>query len=153
MNIRLSKLMRTIIILNVVITLIAFAIHGYYMYRAIESNNQIVRVMQEKQVIRETAIRMLEKEGVELHIGDGVTTTFGIFMSIATLVLLYIYSQTNGFFAGFFAGLCAVLTTYIGGFLLFYVFLSGKSERIRRNSRYSIKNKWQKYFQEKSALS
>ncbi|MBI9014808.1 MAG: hypothetical protein JEZ08_21440 [Clostridiales bacterium] len=153
MNTRLSKLMRRVIILNVVITLIAFAIHGYYLYRVFESNDQIVRVMQDKQVIRETAIRMLEKEGVKLHIGDGVTINFGIFISITTLVLLYIYSQTNGFFAGFFAALCAVLTTYIGGLLLFYVFLSGKSEMNRRNSGYSIKNKWQKYIHENGTLN
>jgi len=153
MNTRLSKLMRTVIILNVVITFIAIAIHGYHMYWSYESNNQIVRVMEEKQVIRETAIRILEKEGVELFIPQGMSYYFGIFISLLTLFLLYVYSQTNGFFAGFFAAFCAVFTSFIGGFLLFYVFFSGKSERIPGNSDYSIKNKWQTYIHKKSALT
>lgn len=153
MNTRLSKLMRSVIILNVVITLIAIAIHGYHMHWSYESNDQIVTVMEEKQVIRDTAIRILEDEGVELFIPQGMSYFFGLFISFLTLFLLYVYSQTNGFFAGFFAAFCAVFTSFIGGFLLFYVFFSNKSEKIPNGEKYSFKNEWQKYIHEKSALT
>ncbi len=45
MNVRLSKLMRTVIVINVVITLMALAIHGYYIHRTFETNDHIIRVM------------------------------------------------------------------------------------------------------------
>lgn len=153
MNIRLSKLMRAVIILNVVVTLIAIAIHGYYIHRTFETNNQIVRVMQEKQVIRETAIRALEKEGANLYFPRSITEFSGVVISLVTLVALYIYSQTNGFLAGFMAAFCAVFTSCIGGFLLFYVFLSGKSERISKSDESFIRNEWQIYIHEKGVLN
>ena len=153
MNTRLSKLMRTVIILNVVLTIMALAVHGYYVHRTFETNNHIVRVMQEKQVIRETAIRALEKDGVDLYFPRSITEFSGVVISLVTLVVLYVYSQTNGFMAGFMAAFCAVFTSYIGGFLLFYVFLSGKSERIPKSDGSFIRNEWQIYIHEKGVLS
>jgi len=153
MNERFTKLMKAVIILNVVVTIIALAIHGYYVHRTFETNGQIIDVMQEKQVIRETAIRLLEDEGVDLYFPRSITEFSGVVISIATLVVLYIYSQTNGFMAGFLAALFAVFTSYFGGFLLFYVFLSGKSERRLESKGSLIKDEWQIYIHEKGAVT
>jgi|LGVF01.2.fsa_nt_gb hypothetical protein len=153
MNVRLSKLMRTVIVINVVITLMALAIHGYYIHRTFETNDHIIRVMQEKKVIKETAIRLLEKEGVDLYFPRSITEFSGVVISIVTLVVLYVYSQTNGFMAGFMAAFCAVFSTYIGGFLLFYVFLSGKSERIPNSNKSFTRDEWQIYIHEKCVLN
>ncbi|MCH4889458.1 hypothetical protein EZV73_17895 [Acidaminobacter sp. JC074] len=153
MNVRLSNKMRRIIIFNLIITLIAIAIHGYFLYRIIDTNNQIVSVMQERQVIRETAIRVLEKDGANLFFGRGMSAIFGMFISLLTLLLLYVYSQTNGFFAGFFAAFCGIFTTFIGGLALFYVLFSGKSERRLEERPLTFKNKWQSFIHEKSIQS
>lgn len=153
MNARLSKLMRGVIIFNVVITVLAIAIHGYYVHRTFETNNQIVSVMEEKQVIRETAVRLLEKDGVDLYFPRSITEFSGVIISMATLVFLYIYSQTNGFMAGFMAAFFAVFSSYIGGFLLFYVFLSGRSERALTSNGTLNKNDWEMYIHEKGALT
>jgi len=93
---------------------------------------------------------MLERDGVDLFFGRGMSAYFGLTVSLLTLVLLYIYSKTNRFFVGFFAGFCAVVTTYIGGFLFLYVFLTGKSENKHRSGVFSLKNKWQEFIHDRS---
>jgi len=152
MHPKLSILMKRAIIFNVILTLFVLTVHIYYLGRIIESNNLINSVMEEKQVIRDTAIRMLEKEGIEIIIGDGITHPYGVLMCIITLTLLYMYSKNNEFFPGFFAAFCGVFTTVLGGFILFYVFLSLKSEKVPGKINISA-NKWQKYIHEKSVLS
>lgn len=153
MNVKFSKLMRTAIIINVIITIIALVTHGYYIYRTFETNNQIVQVMEEKQVIRETAIRYLVKEDADLYFPRSITEFSGVIISLVTLAALYIYTQTNGFLSGFMAAFCAVFTSYFGGFLLFYVLLSGKSEIKPKSENPMIRNRWQMYIHEKGLLS
>jgi uncharacterized protein YneF (UPF0154 family) len=145
--------MRQAIIINVVLTLIALFIHSYYVHRTFETNRQIVEVMEENKVIKETAIRLLEKEGVDLYFPRSITSFSGVVISLATLAALYAYSKSNGFLIGFCTALCAVFTSFIGGYLLFYVLLSEKSERVPKSDGLSVKNDWQTYIHDRSALN
>lgn len=149
---KFSKLMKTIIIFNIVLTLIIGITHGYNIHRINETNEIIVNAMEEQNVSRETAIRRLLKDGEKLFLGQELATFFGVFISITTLFLLYKYSKNSGFFWGFFAALCAVFTSFIGGFLLFYVILSGRSETGGNNETYSLRNEWEKSIHKKSSL-
>ncbi len=106
--------------------------------------------MEENKIIRDTAIRMLEKEGVDLYLPTGLAYTYGITISIATLIVLYIYSRSNSFLTGFLAAFFAIFTTYRGGLLLFYVFFSGKSETIPQQNKLFIRNNWEKYIHDRS---
>lgn len=124
--------------------------HGYNIHRLNESNEIINNLMEEEQVIRVTAIRMLERDGVELFIDEEMTTYFGIAVSSLTLFLLYKYAKNNGFFFGFFAALFSLLTSFIGGLLLFYVMFSDKSERSGKSDSRSLKNEWEKFIHNKS---
>lgn len=151
MNYKLSKLARAIIIFNVALTLIVASFHGYNVTRINETNNKIQAFMAEKQVIRVTAIRMLEREGVELFLGDEFITFAGLFLCLLTLFLLYRYAKTDGFFYGFFAAFFGLLATFIGGLMLFYVILSGKSETGENKQEFTIKkDDWEKYIFKKS---
>lgn len=147
---KFSKLAKTIIIINLVLTLSVGIIHGYNIHRLNESNEIINEVMEEKQVIRLTAIRILESEGEELFIDKEMTTYFGVFVSILTLYLLYKFSKSNGFFFGFFAAFCGIFTSLIGGLLLFYLLFSEKSEVNGKRERHSIKNEWEEFIHKKS---
>lgn len=150
MHCRFSKLAKAIIIINVLLTISGAIINGYNVYRIEETNTKIVKFMEENKVIRATAIRMLEKDGEELFINTGSTAYIGVFLSILTLFLLIKYSKYNGFFFGFSAAICGVFTTFVGGLLLFYVILSGKSEIGGKRKRYSLKDEWEEYINERS---
>lgn len=147
---RLSKLAKAIIIVNIVLTLTVAIIHGYNSHRIEVSNEKINEVMDEKKVIRDTAIRILENEGEELFIDQEFTTYFGMFISILTLILLYKYAKGNEFFFAFSAALCSLLTSFVGGLLLFYVILSGKSEINGKREGFSLNDEWEKYIHQKS---
>ncbi|MBM7613862.1 hypothetical protein [Alkaliphilus hydrothermalis] len=149
---RFSKFAKTIIIVNVVLTLAVALIHGYNIHRIKESNEKIFNVMQEKKVIRDTAIRMLENEGEELFINQEFTTYFGMCVSIFTLLLLYKYAKSNGFFFGFLVAISSLFTSFVGGLLLFYLILSGKSEIAGKKERFTYKNDWEKYIHKKVIL-
>lgn len=150
---RFSKLAKAIIIINVVLTLAVAVIHGYNIHRINVSNQKIVKVMQENKVIRDTAIRMLEREGEELFIDKELTTYFGMFFSILTLFLLYKFTKDNGFFFGISAAFTSVFTSLIGGFLLFYVIFSGKSEIGGKRQGYSFKDEWEKFIHKKAIIT
>ncbi|KAB3527694.1 hypothetical protein [Alkaliphilus serpentinus] len=142
---KLSKLAKTIIIINILLTIIVGIFHGYNVYRLHESHERILEVMEERKVIRETAIRMLQKEGEEVFIEHGMTSYFGVFMSTLTLFLLYKYAKESKFSFAFSAAFSSLLTSYIGGLLLFFVIFSGKSEINGIGKGSSVKDEWEKY--------
>ena len=152
MNYRLSKLARIIIIINIVLTLTIAIIHIYNVHRIEVTNEKIYKVMDEKKVVRDTAIRILEKEGEKLFINQEIFTYFGLFVSILTLILLYKFAKSNGFFFGFFAALSSFITSFVGGLLLFYVIFSEKSEINRKRKGYSLKDEWERYIHKKVTI-
>jgi len=147
---KFSKLAKAIIILNVVLSIVIGTMHVYNVHRLNESNEIIQTFMEENKVIKNTAIRMLEKDGVELFYDKEFTTYFGVLVSFLSLFLLYKYGKDNGFMFGFFAAFFGVFTSLIGGMLLFYVMFSGKSETNQYRQVTSIKNEWEKFIHNKS---
>lgn len=152
MHSKLSKTMKKAIIFSVILTFMAMAIHGYNLHRTLETHKMITEVMQEKQVIRDTAIRILEKEGHVLY-KDFSSAIFSMCICVASLIVIYLYSQNNGFFLGFFAAFFAVFSTYFGGMLLFYIFLSGKSEKTSTTVESTDESEWQSYLHNRSVLT
>ncbi|MBI9011221.1 MAG: hypothetical protein JEZ08_03255 [Clostridiales bacterium] len=148
---KFSKSAKAIIILNVVLCLVIGIMHSYNVHRLNESNEIIYNYMEENNVIKETAIRLLEKDGVELFVGKEFTTYFGVLVSFLSLILLYVYGKHNGFIVGFFAAFFCVFTSLIGGMLLFYIMFSGKSETTQYRQVTSIKNEWEKFIHNKSS--
>lgn len=144
----MSKFGRAVIIINVVLTLIAFSIHGYNAYRLHESNQIILETMEEYQINRDIAIRTLVRNGEDLYLGGGMSY-FGMFTAILTLYLLRQFYKSHGFFFGFFAAFCGFFTSYIGGILLFYALFSGKSEIGGTESGYSFRNEWEDFIHKK----
>ena len=147
---KFSKSAKAIIILNVILAIVIGGIHGYNVHRLNESNEIINTYMEENKVIKNTAIRLLEKDGVELFYGKEFTTYFGVLVSFLSLILLYFYAKNNGFFVGFFAAFFGAFTSLIGGMLLFYIMFSGKSETSQYRQVTSIKNEWEKFIHTKS---
>ena len=150
MNKKLSKLSKIVIIINIILAIIIGSIHSYNLYRIKETNDIIFEMMEEKQIIRKSAIYLLEKEGVDLFLGQELTTFFGFFASVLSIFLLYKFSKTNSFFYGFSAAFTGVFTSFIGGFLLFYVMFSGKGETYTTSSRVSFKDEWEKFIYDTS---
>jgi len=150
MNYRLSKLAKTIIIINIVLTIILAGIHSYNVYRYTVTNNMIYEVIAEQDVDRETAIEILELDGEKLLLGGEIWAGFGLVVTLMVLALLYKYATTNGFLWGMFAATTCVFSTFIGGFLLFYVILSGKSEHNNKPEPSLPRNDWEKFIHEKA---
>lgn len=142
---RFSKLAKIAILINAVLLVIALIINSYNMYRIIDTNNKIVNMMEERQVIRSTAISYLEDEGVDLFVGRGMSAYFGLTMTFLSMFLLYKYSQDNSAFLGFAAAFSSVFTTFIGGFILFYVIFTGKDEVKASANSFSFRNAWEEF--------
>lgn len=153
MDHKLSKLMKNIIILNVILALIILGIHSYNVFRIEETNNTLVSYMEEHGVIKSTAIYRLEREGVDLFLDKELTTYFGVSISLLSLISLYKFGKHNGFIKGFFAATCCFFTSFIGGLLMFYIILSGKSQISsveRHPQKFTFKNEWEKYIHNRS---
>jgi hypothetical protein len=153
MNYRLSKLARTMIIINVLFTLLIGSIHVYHAYQFSLTDDKISAVIAAYDVDREKAIDMLVADGEELFLGGELATAVGIIVCLFSLALLAIYGRTSGFFWGFFAATTGVFTSFIGGFLLFYVILSGKSEITKHNhkgEKVFPQNDWQKFIEDQA---
>lgn len=134
MHYRLSKHARVIIIINIILALIVGVVHCYNVYRIMDTERIIEERMAEDGIVRESAIRFLEREGVDLFIGFEFETYSGLIVTIATILLMYRFSKSNGFVLGFMAGFSAMFTSFIGGLLMFYTLLSNKSQTTTRSS-------------------
>ncbi len=126
MHYKFSKLAKKMIILNLVLTLVVLAIHVYNFTQIEKTNNKIHQVMVEKQVNRDTAIWLLEKADAELFLGDELFTLFGMVSSAAVFLFSYFFAKNFNHLAGFGAATSSLLTSFIGGLLLFYLLFSGK---------------------------
>ncbi len=147
MHYKFSKLAKKIIILNLVLTLVVLAIHVYNFNLIKQTNNKIHQVMIEKQVNRETAIWLLEKDGAELFLGDELFTLFGMISSAAVFLFSYFFAKNFNHLAGFGAAISSLLTSFVGGLLLFYLLFSGKigiaqkqREAVSNNSKGNFEN-------------
>lgn len=145
MNYNLSKRAKIIILINVILAILMLSYHIYNIYRMNVSNGIINDLMVEKGIIRDTAIRELERNGVELFIDKEFTTYMGIFTSTLTLFLVFKYYTEMTFFFGFLASFASIFSTFIGGFLLFYILLSGKSETRKETNREFFKTDFEEY--------
>lgn len=153
---KFTKLTKTIIIFNIVLTILIGLTHGYNVHRLKASNERINEYMVEEKVFRPTAIRRLRDDGENLFIDKEFTTFFGVIVSILSLILLLKYAKHNGFMLGFFAAFFCVFTSLLGGMLLFYILFSGKSEihgkvlSNKKRQKSSLKGGWEEYIHDKS---
>lgn len=145
MNTRLSKQARIIVIVNCVLIVLLSMYHIYNAYQIKTTADKIDVVMVERSVSRELAIDILEKSGEDLFLGNEFSTYFGLLMILVSSFVLYQFSLKNGFFLGILAGFCLLFTTFIGGFLLFYIILSGKSQNDELKAKYALRNDWEKF--------
>lgn len=141
----LSKLARIIIVISVVCALAMLTFHSYNIYRIIDTEKKIEAVMQERNVVKPSAIIILENQGVELYLGKEFTAYAGFCVSLFGLFTLYLYTKNDGFFVGFLTAFTNIFASGIGGLLLFYVILSGKSISRRQAQKVEPKNDWEKF--------
>jgi len=133
-----------------VLTASSLIVHGYNLYRIIETNRMIFDEMDRENVLRETAIDYLEKRGTDLFLGGEFATLVGLFFGLPALFSLYMFSKENSFFFAIAASFLCLVTTFISGLLLFYVIFSGKSERYVAVGDRIFNSEWEKYISEKS---
>ncbi len=153
MNLRFTKMAKVIIIINLIITLILLGTHGYNIHRINETTEIIVQYMGDHNVSRDTAVRELIESGEELFIGNEFAVYFGMTVTAITLAMLLLFTRFNGFFLGFFTAVCCLFTSFIGGLLLFYVILSGKSQRDIDPNKFSLRNDWEKFVHKRANLN
>ncbi len=125
MHYKFSKLAKNIIIFNLVLTVVILAIHIYNFNQIQQTNDKIHQVMAERQINREKAIRFLEESGEELFLGDELFTLFGMVSSCLVFLFSYFFARNFNHLAGFGAAVSSLLTSFIGGILLFYLLFSG----------------------------
>lgn len=147
---KFSRLAKFAIIFSITLTALVVLLHAYNIHRYIETNNLIFDKMDEMNVLRETAIRYLENEGIELLIGGEFSAAAGIIFGILTLFSLYKYSKENSFAFAIISSFLCLLTSFISGLLLFYVILSGKSEIPVEIDEREFKNQWESFISQKS---
>ncbi len=126
MHYKFSKFAKRIIVINLILTLIVLAVHVYNFNRIRQTNSKIHQVMTERQVRREKAIQLLEERGEVLFLGDEMFTLFGMISSLAVFLFSYFFARNFNHLAGFAAAVSSLLTSFIGGLLLFYLLFSGK---------------------------
>lgn len=147
---RFSKLSKVIIIINVILTIVIGIFYAYKVSQTIESYEVIDTYMEENDVSRSIAMLQLEKDGVELTLGWVVVGFMQIVFSITILALLYNYATQNNFSAGLIASLLSFFTTFIGGFLLSYVFFSHRREVANTDFEYEGNNDWTKFIHKRT---
>ncbi|MCH4887780.1 hypothetical protein EZV73_09355 [Acidaminobacter sp. JC074] len=145
MHIKLTKMAKRIIVFNLIITLILVGMHLYNLHRINETTEMIMLYMEENDVSRDTAILELTHAGEELFIGGEFGVYYGLTISGIAIAMLIVFSKKNGFFLGFFTAIVCTFTTFIGGLLLFYVILSGKSQIDIDPNKFSLRNDWEKF--------
>jgi hypothetical protein len=148
---RFSKLSRFSIVLNLVLTVVVLLIHSFNIYRIIDSNKLIYAKMEEMNVLRETAIRYLEREGYNLFVGGEFATFAGVALGFLALFSLYKYAKDNSSFFAFAASFLCLVTSFVGGLLLFYTILSGKSERAVDSGARHYRNEWERFISRRSS--
>lgn len=140
MHHRLSKTMKKIIFFNLIIILILLCFHVYNVYRVSKSNDIIKAYMLEHSTDRNTSIRYLIRDGVDIVVDGGFFSLFGIFSSIVSIYYTNRYIKSNLIHHGIMSALFSFFTNFFGGLVLFYFILSGKSESHHKNDN-DIKEK------------
>ena len=125
---RFSKLSKTVIIVNIIISIMLCLFCGYLFAKSIESMNLVESFMEEHNVIREDAVMLLTEQGEHLYIGFLIGSYIGFMNNVAAIATLIWYGRTNGFLIGFISAFVCIFTTFIGGIVLFAVFFSNKRE-------------------------
>lgn len=149
MSRELSRLMKTAIIINIFLILIASSIHAVKIYEIYDTNAKIVALTEEHNFTRDTAIRMLQDQGVEIDMNFS-SAIFSFCICIAAIFASVFYYRNPGFLSGFLACFFGVFATYVGGFILFYLFFSGRSEKRFKDNRFSGGSGWQRYLHERA---
>lgn len=134
MYFRFSKLSKIVIIINVILSIVLSLFYAYVFVKSVETTFVIENFMEDHNVIREVAIELLSEQGERLFIGTLLASYAGFIFSTAAVVTLIWYGRTNSFMAGFFSAALSMLTTFVGGLVLFAVFFSNKRE-VKGNSK------------------
>ncbi len=127
MHYKFSKFAYKVIIFNVILTVLVLLIHLYNLNSIMQTNAKIHQVINEKMINREEAINYLLERGEDLFLGDEFYTLFGILSSSAALLFSYLFARSYNYVYGSLAALTSLLTTFLGGLLLFYLMFSGKA--------------------------
>ncbi len=127
MHYKFSKFAHKVIIINVILTVLVLLIHFYNLNSIMQTNAKIHRVIDEKMLSREEAIEYLQECGEDLFLGDEFYTLFGILSSCAALLFSYLFARSHNYVYGSLAALTSLLTTFLGGLLLFYLMFSGRA--------------------------
>lgn len=146
----LSKFAKFILIINVIFTILIFAMHVYSVHRMNESYQIIDELREERSISRDTAIRILEKEGVDIYIEREFTHFFGVFVSFMNLILCFQFYRNYGLFIGFATAFTSMFTSFIGGLLIFYLIFSGRVEVRGKSSGFNFKDEWEHFIHKKS---
>ncbi len=131
---RFSKLSKTVIITNIIISIMLSLFCGYLFVKSIESMIVVENFMEEHKVIREDAVMLLTEQGEHLYIGFLLGSYIGFMNNVAAIATLIYYGRTNSFLIGFISAFVCIFTTFIGGLVLFAVFFSNKRE-VKGSSR------------------
>lgn len=150
---RFSKTAKVIISINLVITILLLCMHSYLLVVNHQANQMVYEYMAEKNVPRKSAIRLMAREGIEPELGYGMFASFGMVFTLLSLFFLFLYTRNNSFYLGFMAAVCTLLASLIGGFLMFYLIFSGKTEDYSKRERKNKDDPWGNYIYEKSTLT
>lgn len=146
---RFSKLSKTVIIVNVIVTIVLMIFYGILFKRSLDSYALIESYMDQHNLIMEKAIEELILQGEKLYIGILVFSASGIVISCGALVMLITYARTNSFISGFMAAFFSVFTSFIGGILLFYAFFSRRREIKGDYSNYTGVTEWDRFIHQR----
>lgn len=153
MNAPISKLAIYIAIANIILSLGVMVWHGTTIQKSRETHLKIITVMDEKNVTRSSAIKILEENGEELFLDPDVHAYIGFLISILAIALIGIFLRSGRFYVGILGSAAGVFSTVIGGVLLFYVLFSGKYELERSGLPYKPSDNWGKYLNKRSKSS
>ncbi len=153
MHYKFSKFAKNIIVICLLLSALALAVGIYNGYRVKSTSEQIHQVMTEEKVNREMAIMILTDRQVDLFLGDEFYVFFGMIAALAALVFLTLFARTYNYVFGLSAGLFCLLSTFVGGLLIFYLLFSKKMGNALAADQLSgqrVKDDWETWVQNRS---
>lgn len=147
---RFSKLSKTVIIINIILSIILIAYHSVNVVKSVESYKLVEEYQLEYKVDFETAVKELTEQGETLLIGALYFSIVYIVYCIIAILLLRRYAMKNGFAAGFIAAIMCLFSSFIGGLMMFYVFFSSRREVSHRSRPYMGYDKWTRFIHKRA---
>ncbi|MCH4889618.1 hypothetical protein EZV73_18695 [Acidaminobacter sp. JC074] len=141
---RFSKLSKTVIVINILVSLGMSLFFAYSIIKYLGTAFSFENLLSGGGFIKEDAM-ILTESGARSYAGILTAYQLLFFANVSALIMLIYYARTNSFYAGFASAFICMFTTFFGGISLFAAFFSKRREVKTDTKDYKGSSEWSKY--------